>query len=321
MATDSRYFGRVYSLTLSEPGGGETKVFEAKEGTTPLDIKFDINYARGQTAREGTVSILGLSYPTISKFISLAAKARGAAMKELARVRLEVGYMSGAGTIEVIDGFVWYATVTAPPQMWLNLKVCEYNPLGAPTTTFPDISVTTVKKTMDTILEKFHEVEGVEFKLIDKTEDQLVEKENKAGTNIEINFGAKEKVSLSDVINKFNMASSTMCFTLRKNRKSNVREVEAHDKKDKATSGNIYVDKDHGLLSVTGIDAVNGCITTFIDGQFADELSHMVLTSQLNPHANGRYYITRKQYVGHYQGPEWYVRYYCSAREGDKPEN
>lgn len=318
MAFGSKYFGRVYRLTLTEPGC-KSKVFEAKEGTTPLDIKFDISYARGQTAREGTVSILGLSYPTIRSFIELAAKERGAAMNKLARVRLEVGYMSSGSTIEVIDGFAWYATVTSPPQMWLNLKVAEYNPLGAPATKLTDITPTTVKKTMESVLAKFNKVEEETFKLVDRTEDQLVDKEDKEGTRLEIDFGA-DKITLREVIEKFNIASPSMYFIIRKNRNSGVRNVEALDKApDKATPGNIYVDKDNGLLSVTGIDAVNGCITTFIDGNFDDYLSHLVLKSELNPQANGTYYIIKKQYVGHFQGQEWYIRYFCSDRRGNKP--
>ena len=129
MAGSSKYFGRKYRLVLDLPDD-KKYTFETKPGLPAMDIKFDVTYARGQTAREGTVSILGLGRKLINKFISLSGETRGLAMSKLVRVKLEAGYFSDTGMVEIFDGFAWYASVTAPPQMWLNIKVSEYNPLG-----------------------------------------------------------------------------------------------------------------------------------------------------------------------------------------------
>ena len=61
---------------------------------------------------------------------------------------------------------------------------------------------------------------------------------------------------------------------------------------------------------------MNGDITTFLSNTDPN-LTFMTLTSQLNPQANGKYQIVKKQYVGHYAGQEWYVKYHCTARSKD----
>ena len=314
MAVTARYFGRKYKLTFDLKG--KTYTFETKEGQPAMDIKFDVTYARGQTAREGSISILGLGRGVINKFISLAAETRGKAMKELVRVKLEAGYFTSAGMVEILDGFAWYATVTAPPQMWLNIKVSEYNPMGGRVVDPFSVSGTTLYQMLSSILKKFESVEGEKFAIQDKTQEKILDKET--GKNIEF----KEKVSLKDALSYFNLnASDKVQVILRTVRQSNgTRTVEAHDKAtDKVyKSKAAQVDGKHGLLSVTGIDAVNGCVTTFLDGAIPDELTHLNLKSELNPQANGTYYIIKKQYVGQFMGQEWYVRYFCSDRKKTK---
>ena len=309
----SKYFGRAYRLTLQEPKGGTT-VFETKDGLPAMDIKFDVTYALGQTAREGSVSILGLTHERIHKYIDLAAMERGAALKQRMKIMLEVGYATGE-TVEVLNGFVWYATVTSPPQMWLNMKVSEYDPMGSKAIEAP---IVTQKVPMRQILQEVCDAisdedngEGIPCEFADMTEDSIIDDDTDLKT---IEFGTKP--TIEDIISKLNSSYDKAQFILRSRKGDDTLIIEGHDKdKMKAVSGIVKVDGENGLLSVTGLDAVSGCITTFIDGSATDELCRLELDSKLNPQANGTYIIIKKQYVGHYMGQEWYTRYFCSARE------
>lgn len=310
MAGEVRYFGRQYALQIGDA------YFSVKPGKPAMDIKFDVSYARGQTAREGTISILGLGWEKIHTFIDLSAKARGEALSEQIPVSLWAGYFSDAGMVNVINGYAYYATVTSPPQMWLNIKVSEYNVMGGKSTDLENITNEPIKSAVEKVLTKFSEIEGVDFLLMDKTEDQLLSTNELTGS---VEF--KGKYTIGTAIAKM---SECLCdkvyFILRTDtEETNVRHVEALDKNlAKACPGEpAIVDSAHGLLSVTGIDVVQGTVTTFLDDSIPDELCHLQLKSELNPQANGIYYITRKQYVGHYMGNEWYVKYTCSGKEKD----
>ena len=302
------YFGRKYRLTIGE------QTFEVEDGKPAMDIKFDVTYARGQTAREGTVSILGLGHKTIHEFISLAAMARGEALSQLVPVKLDAGYFSPAGMVQIFDGFAWYASITSPPQMWLNIKVSEYNPLGGKkvkVTPFTNLAMSSI---LTTICDLFSDEEGVEFDWEDNTEDHVITSDKELKS---IDFG--DEASLSDVIAKLSSSlSDKVQFLLRSYKSDKTRIIECLDKaEDKVQPGTVKINKDSGLLSVTGVDAVSGCITTFLDGRNDDQLCHLDLKSELNQQANGKYYIVKKQHVGHFMGQEWYTRYFCSAREDD----
>lgn len=315
MASAPKYFGRYYKLIL-DPPSGKSLTFETKEGKPAMDIKFDVTYARGQTAREGTISILGLSLDTMHTFLELAGMTRGKAMSELVHVRLEAGYFSSAGTVEILNGFAWYASVTSPPNMWLNIKVSEYNPMGGRAVDIKQIGPSDISSAVQSFLDNFSgsDGEGETFIVEDQTEDGIFDNSDK---KITIPGG---KYTLGDAIRHLNQkVDDRIQFILKTSQDDDgVRTILAIDKDDKkATDGEVYVDGGNGLLSVTGIDAINGCITTFIDGKWDDSMSHLNLTSNLNPQANGRYYIVKKQFVGHFMGQEWYARYFCSAREGD----
>ena len=310
-----KFFGRKYKLSIKFADGMYT--FETPMGSPAMDIKFDCTYAKGQTAREGIVSILGLSREHINQITKLSGMTRGKAMSELVRLKLEAGYFTDAGMVEILNGFVWYGTVTAPPNMWLTMKVSEYNPMGGKKiqNDFPKEALP-VKEAVGQILGLFSKAEGYKFELVDKTQDKLL----LGGKLPSVVLDLPSEISLSDAIVELNrQCSHDVQFLLRTRGESidsKTRHLLVLDKAgDKVTPvGDAEVDGDNGLLSVTGIDAVNGCVTTFLDGRIDDELSHLKLSSKLNPHSSGRYYIIKKQFVGHYLGQEWYARYFCSDR-------
>ena len=314
MAAEPRYFGRAYRLHF---GYKKTSLDFTTSGGPALDIKFNVLYPKGATARFGDLSILGLDYSTISDFLYLSTLGEANAMNEMIHVRLDAGYFSEAGMVNVFDGFVWYATITQPPQMWVNLKINEVNPIRAVALdNIGKLENMDLRTIVETVLGHFQTAEGVGFAWLDETQDHIFENDTTKKT---IDFG--NNLTLDGFIKILNeQASPNLTFCM-----STVGDVAgkrclvALDKEGKASPGKITIDSDHGLLSVTGIDAVNGKITTFIDKQAEQPgLPRLELNSILNPEANGTYLITEQQYNGHFMGKEWYVQYKCSGRVSEQ---
>ena len=301
---DTAYFGRYYYLRLSQ-GDGTLAEYYTESGKPALDIKFNVSFCRNQHCRMGTVSILGLKWETMHTFLELAAQPKGEALSKMLRVELQAGYFTSAGVTEIITGFAHYARISSPPNMWLDLQVAEYNPAGGKTCS-GSVKASTLAAIATQVMGVFSKAEGVDFDFADNTQDKLCS-EKMIGTKT-FNYEG----TLKEVIESMSKDLDDRVQFILKG-----AVLEAYDKAtEKATNGNIEVDKDHGLLSVTGIDAVNGDITTFLSNTDPN-LTFMTLTSQLNPQANGKYQIVKKQYVGHYAGQEWYVKYHCTARSKD----
>lgn len=307
MAAEELYFGRKYKLTIGD------RVFETEEGRPAMDIKFNVKYARGQTAKEGTISVLGLSWKTIEKILALSSLARGDAMAKKLRIKLEAGYFTGAGMVEIMDGFVYYATVTSPPEMWLNMLVNEYDPNGGKYVKLSDLkNPQPIRTTVEMVLKSFEMAEGVKFKLLDKTQAGFMDDQTPIKTSFKgESWGLKD--ALTHLSEKF---SDKVLFIMRTYHSENgERHIEAHSKNQEGSIGPLVtVDANNGLLSVSGITAVNATVTTFLDGRWDDQLSYMQLKSKLNPQSNGRYIIVEKEHTGHFNGKEWYTKYSCSER-------
>lgn len=292
-----KFFGRRYYLEL------DGQPFFSQNGLPAMDIKFDVTYAIGQPCRFGTVSILGLSHKTMSKFMALAAMPTGKALSQMMSVKLYAGYASDTDLTEIINGYAYYASITAPPEMWLTLKVSEVNTTGGACIDVAAKKAPTIRAYIVSSLLKFSKAEGVEFKFADWTPNRQCSKP------ISKQFGLMKKINLKTFIAKLNeMTDWNMKFILR----GNLLEAYSTNRK-KTVDAVIPVDANNGLLSVSGIDAVSGDITTFLSYQ-DPRLCYLKLKSKLNPQANGKYIIVRKQHTGHFNGNEWYTKYNCSAR-------
>lgn len=306
MASDQRFYGRYYTLKIGKDAGD---TFSTMDTFSPLDIKFKVNTAKVQKFREGEISILGLSHKRISKFLKLAALGRGRALKEMMPVSLEAGYGSKESVVQIINGYAHYGSVTPPPNMWLNLKVAEYNPFGGAEITLPANTANSTKKVREVvneIIKRINEANGTNFPdLMDYTQGGIC-------SIIKCKEIEAKKVTINGAMDFMNNnLANDVTFTVDNGK------IVAYDKGDKVAAGNAQViDKNHGLLSVSGVDAVNGCITTFLQDSSPNVMTKIKLTSELNPQANGEYVLLRKEYEGHYAGPEWYTRFYCSARIG-----
>ena len=317
-----KYFGRYYHLKISDKYGMTLLDAETYRNAPALDIRFNVNFARGQICRDGTISVLGLQHSTITEILYLAAEARGKAMSEQVRCTLDAGYFSEAGWMNIIDGYIWTATVTSPPTMWLNMSIAEYGVDGGATpqsckvTVCPNISEESVQKVGEKVAEIYSEVEGVKIKFEDKTQDQLCSQKSWKSLD---NIGSKTLKSIVEQMS--NSLHDSITFGLKRNSSRGNPDgalvIGAYDKDPaKAWSKRpIIVDKDNGLLSVSGISVTNATVSTFITENAAD-LMYLNLISEINPHANGTYIITKIGHIGHYEGNEWYTQYTCSGKKG-----
>ena len=305
---DSAYFGRYYRLRLSQgEGDGKTLAeYVTNPGKPALDIKFDVTFCRDQHCRMGRVSILGLKLETMHSYLQLSAMSKGKALAERLRVELEAGYFTSVGATEIICGYAHYATITSPPQMWLNLEVAEYSIGSGATIKYDRSGVEGLSTLARSILGRVSKVEGVKFRFQDCTQNQICENDKKT-------YSFHCEGTLQEVIEQMSKGLDDRVKFILKGAVLQAYDVPT----EKACKGNIDVDKDNGLLSVTGIDAVNGDVTTFLANKDPN-LTFLTLTSEFNPQANGKYQIIKKQFIGHYAGPEWYVRYHCTARSKDK---
>lgn len=312
----ARYWGRYYKLSIRLPDNGGNLVFETKEDRPSMDIKFDVTYARGQTARKGTVSILGLGFDHIHQLLALSALSQSEALAKMARLTLEVGYFSQSDKVEVLNGYIYYGTVTAPPQMWLTLNVSEYNELGGQAIKI-SIKDVPIKEFLLSLCKSFSEAEGVDFTYMDYTEDKIVDEGDE-----KVSYQSPSLSTIQDCLQAITtQLSHNVQFIMRTFSNEKDRVIEVHDKDDtKTIDDTVNVDSEHGLLSVSGISNVNSYVTTFIDARATDDLCKLKLSSELNPQANGTYVISKKQYIGHFMGPEWYIRYTCTGKwhESDK---
>ena len=304
------YFGRAYRLTLSSPRYG-TRVWVTKKDEPALDIKFHLKFAKDQYSMEGTVEILGLSWKSIVEIIATSAEARGDALAMQLRCKLEVGYFTNTGVIEVIDGYVYFASVSSPPNMWLKMEVTEYNEYAAKYVSFDkDFEPMPIRDLLTTIFGKFAEKENVQIKLLDKTQEKLLDKQEP----VKLSLHGDAYVLKRMIVYLSGELSDKIWFAMRTYASDDgIRIIEAYDKDlSKGVGTPVPLDLDHGLLSVSGLSVKNATVTTFIDARCDNQISHAILKSQLAPQANGRYLVTQKEYVGHFAGKEWYVRYFCT---------
>lgn len=317
MNSDTRYFGRYYHLTIGSPSSPILDI-ETVPGKPAMDIKFDVSYARGQLVREGTVSVLGLGMEHMQKILKLSAMARGDALSKAVRVKLDAGYHSAAGWVNIIDGFVWTCTISSPPTMWLQMQVSEYHIAGGKAYAGADeVKGQSITKLCKNIAEIYSDLEygdKTHFIFKDRTAEQICDKKKTCQVKI---YGKNLRDALVEMSKS---VSDDVVFTLLRDssEKKGVGVICAYDKDpQKAVKGNIFVDDNHGLLSVSGVSVTNATVTQFLTKN-QNDLTYLQLDSKLNPQGNDKYIIIQIKHFGHYEGAEWYTQYTCTGRPAFK---
>lgn len=313
MNSDTKYFGRYYHLTIGNPSSPILDV-KTEAGKPAMDIKFDVTYARGQVVREGTISVLGLSMKTMQQILKLSAMARGDALSKAVRVKIDAGYSSAAGWINLLDGYVWTSTITSPPTMWLQMQVSEYHIAGGKSYAGADeVKGQSITKLCKSIAEIYSELEyGNKRQIVfrDKTTDNLCDKEKTCSVKL---FGKNLRDALVEMSKSL---SDKVVFTLLRDSSEGegVGVICAYDKDpQKAAKGTILVDEDHGLLSVSGVSVTDATVTQFLTKN-QNDLTYLQLVSKLNPQGNDKYIIMQIKHFGHFEGNEWYTQYTCTGR-------
>lgn len=289
------YFGRCYKLEL-----GDKLKFETEMDKAALDIRFSVTRALEGKETKGSVSILGLSLDTMQPFMDLAAMEQGTAWKQRMRIKLFAGYY-GTGMVPIIDGYAIRASITAPPEMWLNIIVNEA-PVGGLRVT-PSIPFSSDPIPIGKVAKQIFEQFGMGFQ--DLTEDKLSEKVKISS------FGEGEPITLDTAIAKISEYAEWSLVLEQK-------VVWAYDKnQNKSGKAKVQINKNTGLLAVDGITVTDGIVTARLQVQDM-RLGRLVLKSELNKQANGEYKVTKIDYVGHFRGNEWFTRYHCTNRLSGK---
>lgn len=301
---DTLFFGRKYELTIGGTGASgatEATTFVSELGKPAMDIKFDLGYKIGAPISTGHISILGLSKARINSILELAALDPGVARQQHLPIKLVAGYHSAAGTVDIFRGFVVYATVTSPPNMWLNMEVSEVNPRSGIAIDCNVSGEPTVAELIETLIQRANDAGDVspyQYEFVDQTYGE------KCSTNRIANFMGGQ-TTLQDAVGKLSQQISKFARLMIRGLYVEAYDISADDKDNDI----INIDGDHGLLSVSGITNKLATVTTFIQNR-PTALKYFNLVSKLNPHANGIYYIPMIEYKGHFAGPEWYVTYY-----------
>jgi len=295
-------FGRWYKIKI---GPFE---YEVQKGKPAYNIKFDINFARAGIYREGSISILGLSLSTMAPILALTTMDKPRAISDENNiVSLEAGYLDGPH-IEIFKGCVWEASVTSPPEMWLNLQVksIEKTCIVQKTKEFKVKDPPWKKKEIATgLIELFEAPGGGKYGFEDKTTAKIGDVETVRA------FGNGNQWTLTSAVEAINGLSARWQCVL----DGNYLKAYNRNITEPSINGDIKVSKDTGLLAVSGITVTNADVTTFLDDPNPD-LCNLLLQSEKNKEANGKYLILRKRFQGHFEGPEWYTIYNCSNRVG-----
>lgn len=298
---DTLFFGRKYELTVGE------STWVSELGKPAMDIKFELSHAIGTLYKEGTISILGLRKERMNSILELAALDPGTARQRLLSVKLTAGYHSAAGTVDLFRGFVVYATITSPPNMWLNMKVSEINPRSGTAINCNVSGEPTVTELVETLIQRANaagDAAPYGYEFVDHTVGQ------KCSSRRIANFMVGQ-APLVDALGKLSEATGKFATFLFRG-----LTIEAYDvcPEDRPPDDIITIDGDHGLLSVSGISVTNARVTTFIQNR-PTSLTWFNLDSKLNPQANGKYQILREEFKGHFAGREWYMIYEGSAKK------
>lgn len=289
-------FGRIYKLELSRGNGKLLTIDNSKSGDC-YDIKFDVSLSHEAQVREGRVSILGLSRQSMENYLSLSSLNPGQARKKMVRCKLQAGYLD-TGMVDIIDGYAYYATISMPPRIWLDINVSEANVICGEKFQTPILKEKKISGIASTVLRKY----GDTFSFVGTNKDVLEKKSYFPGRLLDERCAIRTLNTLGDwslvkegnVVYGYNASPSGVdCNT---------------------SLGNPTINEDAGLLGVSGISNFGCTVTTFLSAKVKG-LSRMTLQSSVNKQANGNYLVISKRYRGHYMGNEWHTVLECVGKK------
>ena len=289
-----KFFGRVYELTL----GNQTFRASTNPNADALDIKFKVERCPEARTQKASVSILGMSMENMMKFLKLATMEQGKALKENLKVMLMAGY-DKTGLACIVDGVAATASITQPPEIWLNITVLEgsYQDEDILYHFKDDNNPVNLMELCKLVCGKY----GYAFN----------DKSNGKANGVTVSsYGTGRPMTLKEALDEL---SNDADWNLTAD--AHTKQVFAYPKSDHEPPDNdeITMDAENGLIRVGGI-SVNACeITAFLQPNPSGQgkFSKLRLKSEFNSHANGVWLFNGITQIGHYRGQEWYTIFKC----------
>lgn len=272
------FFNRTYELSISGDG--------VDVSVNRLDVRFDVQFFTGPRTGSASITIIGLSYDTISILEPFTVASPGTLMTGKGiKVTLKAGYDDSNETI--FDGLLYSVSISEPPELAVSISAKGFRSISdlerKNIVTEPDIKVTELASSAFAVF-------GLQFN-------------NQSHINDQKKMGSK--VLNGDLVD-FMMAIQRMSkWYLTYLPSDNV--VIATDYKP--TEAYETINKSNGLLGVPSVNVYSANICTWLRQDNPSVSRMVVLESELHPSANGRYWINSIRYKGEYRGKSWYTMY------------
>lgn len=274
--TNIKYWNRIGHVEVQDASGKMISY-------AGLDFKFHAKY-KFNSYQDFSVSILGLSSDTIN---DLTVWHPDDAFRDPRKINVYAGY-EDTGEQLIASGYVWTATPTSPPEMWMNFDCKRW---------------LTEEKYVENE-EVFTDISYIDaFNIIC------------ARGNMPAKYAASDpnkKIARFEVSGHVGRLTRKFAKIVNKNVYSKYGAlvcVDKHMERD-APKREVYVNESTGLLATGNIDMKGAVIVTRLrtDINIDDWIR---LESALIPSANGPYYTAEAEYIGHLRGEEWESRFKC----------
>ena len=276
-----KYWGRTGYVEIE----GANNTFGNESGPYRLDFKFDVTKF-GSFYNEFSVGILGLNHETINE---LTVWNPQDAVSQARQVKVYAGYESDGKPSLLLEGGIWRAFPTPPPEMWLNMDcmswIAKKEPLDEPGM---------VHGTPQEIFEKVaKEVGSPPYWGIPPMKNAKPTSFMMTGT---------KDLQPERFAQKFNLCVYREDGVL--------KCIENHGERENTPTDVQDVDIDTGLLSVGNLTIAGATVRVRLNTRYTLN-SWINLKSTLIPKASGLYYVIKIRHVGHLRGDEWYTELTC----------
>lgn len=281
--SSKRFFKREYKLVIEDGQSGETYIL------TNLDIKFKAQKYVACVKFEAQIDILGLSKDVVNSLVATSLYDPHSVVTKLRKhIVLKAGY--AGSLVDVFDGYVVHASVDSPPNMWVHLTVNNF-------------------------IEDVHDVYDISCSkdmTINAVFDYVAQRfgwtpRNETTTSVMFHAGAFNVLGTKSKVMKQLQLMMPQWRIFYDNGLLYAVDKDSMDDKKKQYQ---KINRESGLLSVSGIDLVGGNFTTWLANDVP--LSRWIdVESELYKPASGLYRVISKQFVGHFRGREWYTTYEC----------
>ena len=274
----SSFFNRTYELNIRGDG--------IDISVDRLDVRFDVQFYTGPRTGSASITIIGLSYDTISILEPFTVASPGTLMTGKGiRVTLKAGYDDSNETI--FDGLLYSVSISEPPELAVSISARGFRSISdlerKNIVTEPDIKVTELASSAFAVF-------GLQFN-------------NQSHINNMKKMGSKvldgDLVDFMRAIQRMSKWHLTYLPADEVIVATDYIPREAYE----------TINKTSGLLGVPSVNVYSATICTWLRADTPAVSRMVTLESQLHPSANGNYWINSIRYKGEYRGKSWYTMY------------